>query len=177
MSSTRPAVPAQDEAAGRSAPRWTGAPSRNRYGISSSALVTRTATADRRARLGEQRLVGRRLPRRQPVEEREQALALVRLLDLGREPLGVGRRVVDERGEQHRARRRERPARPPEVQRRRVAVADRLLARGLAVDRLQGQRDLDQLLLHVPLPRSASASGPTLDTVPQSPYASSTAGP
>ena len=81
---------------------------------------------------------------------------------LGREAIGMRGRVVDELGEQDRAGGRERPARPPEVQRRRVAVADRLLARRLPVDRLERQRDLDQLALrcpsrHRPSYRSSSA--------------------
>ena len=60
--------------------------------------------------------------------------------------LGPARRVVDERGEEHRPAGRQRPPRPPQVQRRRVPVPDRLLARRRAVDRLERQRDLDQLL-------------------------------
>ncbi len=76
-----------------------------------------------------------------------QPLALGALSLLGREPIGMRRRVVDELGEQHGAGGGERAARPPQVQRRGVAVADRLLARGLPVDRLQRQRHLDQLAL------------------------------
>jgi hypothetical protein len=59
--------------------------------------------------------------------------------------------VVDDRGEQHRAAGCERLARPPEVQRRGVAVTDRLLARRFGVDGFEWQRDLDQLLAHRPV--------------------------
>lgn len=55
--------------------------------------------------------------------------------------------VVYERGEEHGAAGGEGAPRPPEVERRGVAVADRLLPRRLPVDRLQRQRDLDQLPL------------------------------
>ena len=55
--------------------------------------------------------------------------------------------VVDQLSEQHGPGRGERPARPPQVQCRWVAVPDRLLPRGLPVDRLQRQRHLDQLAL------------------------------
>ena len=92
-----------------------------------------------------------------------QPLALGALGLLGREAVGMRRRVVDELGEQDGAGGGERAARPPQVQRRRVAVADRLLARGLSVDRLQRQGHLDQLALRcphgiVPSDRSSSDS-------------------
>ena len=117
---------------------------------------------DLRVRLGEQRLIARVLPDDEPLDDAMQPLALGALRVLGREAIGMRGRVVDELGEQHGAGGGERPARPPQVQRRRVAVADRLLARGLPVDRLQRQRHLDQLALrraarHCPSGRSSSA--------------------
>jgi hypothetical protein len=69
-------------------------------------------------------------------------------IDLAQQRLGhailVG--VVDQRGEQHGAAGGQRAARPPQVQRRGVAVADRLLAGGGGVDRVEWQSDLDQFL-------------------------------
>jgi len=91
---------------------------------------------DLRMRLGEQRLVARVLPDHEPLDDAVQALALDALRIVGREAIGMRGGVVDELGEQHRAGGRERPSRPPQVQRRRVAVTDRLLARRFAVDRL-----------------------------------------
>ena len=60
----------------------------------------------------------------------------------------VLRRVVDHLREDHRTRRRQRPARPPQVQRRRMPVPDRLLPRRRRVDRVKRQRHLDQLFSH-----------------------------
>ena len=57
------------------------------------------------------------------------------------------RGVIDERGEEHGATRGQRSPRPPEVQRRRVTVPYRLLARRLAIDGLERQGDFDELLL------------------------------
>jgi hypothetical protein len=74
-----------------------------------------------------------------------QALTLRGLLLLARKTLGPGGRVVDQLTEQHRPTRRERPPRPPEVQRARMPMPDRLLARARRIDRLQRQRHLDQL--------------------------------
>lgn len=95
--------------------------------------------------LAEQHLVGGVLPHDHPLDEPEQPLPLLRLRLLGGELPRPGRRVVDQLGEQHGPARGERSACPPQVQGRRVAVADRLLAGGRAVDRLQRQRHLDEL--------------------------------
>mgnify|MGYP006143675803 CR=1 FL=1 len=59
----------------------------------------------------------------------------------------VARRVVDELGEQHGPRGRQWTPRPPQVERARMAVPDRLLASGLSVDRFERQSYLDQLAL------------------------------
>ncbi|MDK3258350.1 hypothetical protein QOZ86_17735 [Blastococcus capsensis] len=80
----------------------------------------------------------------QPVALRDNpGLAGVVVLD--RQCLRPARRVVDQLGEQHRPGSGQRLTGPPEMQRRRVAVPDRLLPGGLGVDLLQGERDLDQL--------------------------------
>ena len=60
----------------------------------------------------------------------------------------VLRRVVDHLREDHRTRRRQWPARPPQVQRRRMPMANGLLARRRSVDRGKWQRHLDQLFPH-----------------------------
>jgi hypothetical protein len=74
-----------------------------------------------------------------------QPLALARLRRLVGEFFGHGGRVVDELREDHRPAGGERPARPPQVQRARVAVADRLLACARLVDGIERQPDLDEL--------------------------------
>ena len=86
-------------------------------------------------------------------EARAAARARPSLSLLGGELVGVRRRGRRPAGRTARPGGGQRPARPPQVQCRRVAVADRLLPRGLLVDRLQRQRDLDQLALasHGPL--------------------------
>ena len=56
-------------------------------------------------------------------------------------------RVIDELGEQHRPAGGQWAARPPQVQGRRVAVADGLLPGGLAVDVFERDAHLDQLRL------------------------------
>ncbi len=96
-------------------------------------------------RLGEQLLVTDVLPHHKPLDQLVQPLALLALQLLRGELLGPCGRVVDELGEQHGARSREGTARPPQVQRGGVSVPDGLLPGGLPVDRLQRQRDLDQL--------------------------------
>ena len=96
----------------------------------------------------EQRLVVDVLPFDEPLDDPVQPLTLRALRLLGRELVGSRGRVVDELREEHRACRGQRSPRPPEVQRRRVAVPDRLLPRRLAVDRPPAAAP----------PRSASAS-------------------
>ena len=105
---------------------------------------------DLRVRLGEERLVADVLPHDEPLDDLVQPLALDALILLGREPVRMRRRVVDKLREEHRPGSGERPPRPPQVQRRRVAVPDRLLPGRLPVDRLQRQRHLDQLALRCP---------------------------
>ena len=59
---------------------------------------------------------------------------------------GMARRIVHHLREDHGPRRRERPPRPPQMQRARMPVTDGLLARRCLVDRVQRQGDLDELL-------------------------------
>ena len=92
------------------------------------------------------RLVGGVLPQHQVFDDAEQPLALLLLRLLGREQVRMRRRVVHHLREDHRPRRRQRPPRPPQVQRARVPVADRLLPRAGLVDRLERQGDFDELL-------------------------------
>ena len=105
------------------------------------------ALPDLVARLLQHRLVGGVLPQHQVLDDAEEPLALLLLRLLGREEVRVRRRVVHHLREDHRPRRRQRPPRPPQVQRARVPVADRLLPRRRLVDRLQRQGDFDELLV------------------------------
>ena len=98
------------------------------------------------ARRIEDLLVVGGFPGHHELDDPVQALALRFLGLLGREAVGPGGRVVHQLRKQHRPARRQRSARPPKVQRRRMAVADRLFARGGGVDRLQRDRDFDEFL-------------------------------
>ena len=102
--------------------------------------------------LGEQLLVADVLPHDQPLDELVEPLALLALSSSVGNSSGRAR-VVDELGEQHRARRRQRAPRPPQVQRRGVPVPDRLLPRRLPVDRLQRQTPPRSACASAPLPR------------------------
>lgn len=99
------------------------------------------------ARLAQHRLVGGVLPLDQFFDDAEQPLALFFLRLLGLEQVRVRRGVIDHLREDHRPRCRQRPARPPQVQRARVPVANGFLARAGDVDRLQRQGDFDKLFL------------------------------
>ena len=92
-------------------------------------------------------LVGGVLPQHEILDDAEEPLALLLLLLHRREEVRITRRVVHHLREDHRPRRRQRPPRPPQVQRARVAVADGLLAGTGLVDRLQRQGDFDEFLL------------------------------
>jgi len=75
----------------------------------------------------------------------------------------VGRRVVHHLREDHRARRRQRAPRPPQMQRARVPMANRLLPRAGLVDGRERQRDFDELLAvaghhATPVPRPSATS-------------------
>ncbi len=96
-------------------------------------------------RLLQELLVRRVLPLDQLPEHPEQPFPLPVLILLRGERLRRGRRVVHHLREEDRPRRRQRPPRPPQVQRRRVPVPDRLLPRRRRVDRFKRQRRLDQL--------------------------------
>ena len=75
-------------------------------------------------------------------------MPLLLLSLLGRKQLRPTGRVIHQLGEQHCPRRGQRPPSPPQVQRRWMAVPNRLLPRGRNVDGVQRKRDLDQLLAY-----------------------------
>jgi hypothetical protein len=104
-------------------------------------LVRRTcgtpAFPDLVPRLSKDRFVRGVLPLDQFFDESEQPLALLLLRLRGWEPVRMRRRIVHHLREDHRPRRRQRPARPPQMQRARVPVADRLLPRTGLVNGLQ----------------------------------------
>ncbi len=87
------------------------------------------------------------LPQHQLLDDAEQPLPLLFLLLLGREQVGMRRRVIDHLRKDHRPRRRQRPPRPPQVQGARMPVSDRLLARCRLVDGFERQGDFDEFLL------------------------------
>lgn len=66
-----------------------------------------------------------------------------------RELLWVTRRIINELSEQHRSARRQWTSRPPQMQRGRMPMADRLLASRSLVNRFEGDCDLDELFLGV----------------------------
>ena len=117
----------------------------------------------------EQGLVVDVLPDDEAGDDAVQAFAFGLLLFLGGELVRVGGRIVDELGEQHRAAGGERAARPPQVQGGGVAVADGLLAGGLAVDVFQGQGDLDELWLVPELVVGHTGSPPRSHSLAQLP--------
>jgi hypothetical protein len=91
-------------------------------------------------------LVGGVLPYDQVFDDAEQPLAFALLRCLGWKQLRPGRWVVDHLGKEHGAGSGQRSPRPPEVQRRGVAVADRLFAGASGVDSIEGQGYLNQFL-------------------------------
>ena len=91
------------------------------------------------------RVVGA-FPLHQPLDDAEQPPALPLPRRLVGELLRHRGRIVHHLREQHRPARRQRPPRPPQMQRRGMPVPDRLLPRRSRVDRPQRQRDLDELL-------------------------------
>ena len=96
-------------------------------------------------RLREQLLVADVLPDHQLLDQPVQPLPLGALGFLGGELVGPRGRVVHQLREQYSPRRCQRTPGPPQMQGGRVPVPDRLLSRRLAVNRLQRQRDFDQL--------------------------------
>ena len=68
------------------------------------------------------------------------------------------RGIVDQLGEENRTRRGQGPTRPPQVQGGRVALADRLLAGGLRINGVEGERDLNELPLRHGRPSEQGAS-------------------
>ena len=87
------------------------------------------------------------LPHHQVLQDPEQALALDGLILLGRKPVRVRRRIVHQRSPQHSPTSRQRLPRPPQMQRRRMPMTDRLLPRRRLIDRIQRQRHLNELRL------------------------------
>ena len=108
------------------------------------------ALADLRPRPFQHVLVVGVLPLHQVADDVEQALALARGLLLvhpaGEALAGLVARVVDQLREQHSPRRRQRPPRPPQMQRAGMAMPDRLLARRGGVDVVQREGDFDEFL-------------------------------
>ncbi len=104
------------------------------------------ATPNLVARLLQQRLVGGVLPLHKALNQPKQPLPLRLLRRLGGELLRPRSRIIHHLREDHRPRRRQRPPRPPQMQRARMPMPNRLLPRGLLVDGVQRQRDLDELL-------------------------------
>ena len=130
----------------------------------------------------EQLLVVDVLPDDEALDDAVQALALGLLRFLGRELSGCADGSSTSWANSTARAGGERAARPPQVQRRRVAVADRLLARGLAVDVLQRERDLDELrlvpaiccsLIPVPSPFPLFAQLPMMPVAAKSPKSTS----
>ena len=104
------------------------------------------ALPDLLAGAGEHLLVVGVLPLHQVFDDLEQALTLDgRLFLVHPAPqLALVAGVVDHLRKDHRPRRGQRPARPPQVQRAGVAVADRLLARRSDVDGVEREGDFDE---------------------------------
>jgi hypothetical protein len=95
--------------------------------------------------LGEELFVGGILPRHQLLDEPKQPLALRGLCFRRRKLLRHRRWVIHQLRKEHCPRRSQWAPRPPQVQRRGVAVADRLLTGTFGIDLFQWQRHLDQL--------------------------------
>ena len=96
-------------------------------------------------RLLQHGFVGGVLPLHQLLDDAEQAGALFLLRLLGRKQVWEGRRVIHHLRKDHGACGRKRPPGPPQMQRARVPVPDGFFARRGGVDRIQRQRDFDQL--------------------------------
>ena len=91
-------------------------------------------------------LVSGAFPLHEVLDYREQALPLALLGLLVGEKLGAARRVVDHLGEDDGAGRGKRPAGPPEMEGAGMPVPDGFLPGGGDVDRLERERNLDELL-------------------------------
>ena len=89
------------------------------------------------ARLAEDPLVLGGFPWDESFDQPDQPLTFLVLGLFGWEAIGMGGGVVDELSEKHGPACRERTACPPQVERRGVSAADRLLSGGFAVDRLK----------------------------------------
>ena len=102
------------------------------------------ALANLRPRLFQHLLVSGILPLHQFFDEAEQPLALLFLFGLRRKQIGTGRRIIDHLGKNHRPRRCQRPPRPPQMQRTRMPVPNRLLPRRGSIDRVERQGDFNE---------------------------------
>lgn len=87
-------------------------------------------------------------PHHELAQDAEQALALDSLLLHGGELLGMRRWVVHQRRPDNCARRGQRAAGPPQMQRRGMPMADGLLTRRGRIDIVERQSHLDELLLY-----------------------------
>src|SRR5262249_32050303 len=101
---------------------------------------------DLRAGLLQYRFVRGVLPLHKVLDYSEEPLALSPLSLLCGKEVQLRRRVVHHLREDHCPCRRERPPRPPQVERAGVAVADRLLPRCGLVYRFQWKSHFDQFL-------------------------------
>ena len=103
------------------------------------------------------------LPHHQPFQNPEQPPSFCLLL-IDRQRL-IARRIVHQRSPNHSPRSRQRPPRPPQMQRRRMPLPNRLLPSRRQINRLQRQRHLNQLRpnpTHNP-PRYPTDQKPTIE--------------
>src|SRR3990172_3269900 len=99
------------------------------------------------SRLLEYRLVRGILPQDEVFDDAEEPLTLLLLCLLSREKIRAARRVIHHLRKDHRPRRRQWPPRPPQMQRARVPMPNRLLPCASLVDRLQREGNFDELFL------------------------------
>ncbi len=93
--------------------------------------------------------VSRVLPQHEILDDLEKPLPLFLLRLLRLENIRMRRWIVHHLRENHRPRRRQRPPRPPQMQRRRMPMPNRLLPRRCLVDGFQRQSDFDEFFLIV----------------------------
>ena len=84
----------------------------------------------------------------QLVPRLENALSLPLQLQIGLERVHILRRIIHQLGEDHRPRGRQRPPRPPQVQRAWMPVTDGFLPGRCLIDGFERQGDFDEFLFH-----------------------------
>src|SRR5262249_5193817 len=87
------------------------------------------------------------LPLNEIFNDLEKPLALFILSLFSSENVRMRRRIVHHLRKDHRSRRRQRPPCPPQMQRRRMPMPNRLFPRRRLVNGLQGQGNFDEFLL------------------------------